>query len=114
MFNKILIRFSSIEVNVNVTNCKDILLNEYILYIIITYQVSASIFAANSKEQAVEPENNKLLRCRECHVTVHASCYGITILPTDIRNWACDRCKAGRNDVVRIERNLFSLFPLSL
>ncbi|KAL6430137.1 hypothetical protein ACFW04_007721 [Cataglyphis niger] len=62
--------------------------------------VSASIFAANSKEQAVEPENNKLLRCRECHVTVHASCYGITILPTDIRNWACDRCKAGRNDVM--------------
>ncbi|XP_011700517.1 PREDICTED: lysine-specific demethylase 4B-like isoform X2 [Wasmannia auropunctata] len=62
--------------------------------------VSASIFAANSKEQAVEPENKKLLRCRECHVTVHASCYGITILPTDIRNWACDRCKAGRNDVM--------------
>ncbi|CAL1686288.1 unnamed protein product [Lasius platythorax] len=62
--------------------------------------VSANIFAANSKEQAVEPENNKLLRCRECHVTVHASCYGITILPTDIRNWACDRCKAGRNDVM--------------
>ncbi|XP_026828527.1 lysine-specific demethylase 4A isoform X2 [Ooceraea biroi] len=62
--------------------------------------VSASIFAANSKEQAVEPENNKLLRCRECHVTVHASCYGITILPTDVRNWACDKCKAGRNDVM--------------
>ncbi|XP_029163970.1 lysine-specific demethylase 4C-like [Nylanderia fulva] len=62
--------------------------------------VSGSIFAANSKEQVVEPENNKLLRCRECHVTVHASCYGITILPTDIRNWACDRCKAGRNDVM--------------
>ncbi|XP_029674201.1 uncharacterized protein LOC115242226 isoform X1 [Formica exsecta] len=62
--------------------------------------VSASIFAANSKEQALEPENNKLLRCRECHVTVHASCYGITILPKDIRNWACDRCKAGRNDVM--------------
>lgn len=62
--------------------------------------VSASIFAANSKEQAMEPENNKLLRCRECHVTVHASCYGITILPSDIRNWACDRCKAGRNDVM--------------
>ncbi|XP_011269922.2 uncharacterized protein LOC105259589 isoform X2 [Camponotus floridanus] len=62
--------------------------------------VSANIFAANSKEQAMEPENNKLLRCRECHVTVHASCYGITILPKDIRNWACDRCKAGRNDVM--------------
>ncbi|XP_012227942.1 lysine-specific demethylase 4C-like isoform X2 [Linepithema humile] len=62
--------------------------------------VSSSIFAANSKEQAVEPENKKLLRCRECHVTVHASCYGITILPTDVRNWACDRCKAGRNDVM--------------
>ncbi|XP_072760241.1 uncharacterized protein [Anoplolepis gracilipes] len=65
-----------------------------------TIWISASIFAANSKEQAMEPENNKLLRCRECHVTVHASCYGITILPTDIRNWACDRCKAGRNDVM--------------
>ncbi|KAL0103662.1 hypothetical protein PUN28_017730 [Cardiocondyla obscurior] len=62
--------------------------------------VSASIFAANSKEQAVEPENNKLLRCRECHVTVHASCYGITILPADIRGWACDRCKAGKYDAM--------------
>lgn len=67
---------------------------------IYVYQVSASIFAANSKEQAVEPENNKLLRCRQCHVTVHASCYGITILPTDIRAWACDRCKAGKYDAV--------------
>ncbi|XP_011872094.1 PREDICTED: lysine-specific demethylase 4C-like isoform X2 [Vollenhovia emeryi] len=62
--------------------------------------VSASIFAANSKEQVIEPENNKLLRCRECHVTVHASCYGITILPVDIRGWACDKCRAGRNDVM--------------
>ncbi|XP_024879390.1 lysine-specific demethylase 4A-like isoform X2 [Temnothorax curvispinosus] len=62
--------------------------------------VSASIFAANSKEQVMEPENNKLLRCRQCHVTVHASCYGITILPTDIRGWACDTCKAGRSDVM--------------
>lgn len=77
------------------------ILIEKIIYV---YQVSASIFAANSKEQVVEPENNKLLRCRECHVTVHASCYGITILPTDIRNWACDRCKAGRNDVVRVQQ----------
>ncbi|XP_018338576.1 PREDICTED: lysine-specific demethylase 4B-like isoform X2 [Trachymyrmex septentrionalis] len=62
--------------------------------------VPATIYAANSKEQAMESENNKLLRCRECHVTVHASCYGITILPTDIQNWACDRCKAGRNDAM--------------
>ncbi|XP_018308092.1 uncharacterized protein [Mycetomoellerius zeteki] len=62
--------------------------------------VPANIYAANSKEQAMESENNKLLRCRECHVTVHASCYGITILPTDIQNWACDRCKAGRNDAM--------------
>ncbi|XP_032665564.1 lysine-specific demethylase 4C-like isoform X2 [Odontomachus brunneus] len=62
--------------------------------------VSANLFAANSKEQAVEPENEKLLRCRECQVTVHASCYGITVLPTDIHNWACDKCKAGRNDVM--------------
>lgn len=79
--------------------------------------MSANIFAANSKEQATEPENNKLLRCRECHVTVHASCYGITILPKDIRNWACDRCKAGRNDVVRVEKSFvffsfFSLYPV--
>ncbi|XP_011646275.1 uncharacterized protein LOC105432945 isoform X3 [Pogonomyrmex barbatus] len=57
--------------------------------------VSSSIFLANSKEQIVEPENNKLLRCRECHVTVHASCYGITLLPADIQDWACDRCKCG-------------------
>ncbi|EFN86038.1 uncharacterized protein LOC105181802 [Harpegnathos saltator] len=62
--------------------------------------VSSSLFAANSKEQAVEPENEKLLRCRECQVTVHASCYGITVVPTDVRNWACDKCKAGRNDVM--------------
>lgn len=62
--------------------------------------VSATIFAVNSKEQAIESENSKLLRCRECHVTVHASCYGITILPTDLSNWACDKCKAGKSDVM--------------
>ncbi|KAG7202354.1 hypothetical protein KM043_018681 [Ampulex compressa] len=62
--------------------------------------VSAHLFAANSKEQAVESENDKLLRCRECHVTVHASCYGITVLPTDIRNWACDKCRAGKSHVM--------------
>ncbi|XP_003703094.1 lysine-specific demethylase 4C [Megachile rotundata] len=62
--------------------------------------VSASVFVANSKEQMVEPENDKLLRCRECHVTVHASCYGITVLPTDLRNWACDKCKAGKTQVM--------------
>lgn len=65
-------------------------------------QVSATLFAVNSKEQAIESENDKLLRCRECHVTVHASCYGITILPTDPSNWACDKCKAGKTDVVCI------------
>ncbi|CAL7935405.1 unnamed protein product [Xylocopa violacea] len=62
--------------------------------------VSANVFVANSKEQIVEPENNKLLRCRECHVTVHASCYGITVLPIDLRNWACDKCKAGKTQVM--------------
>ncbi|KYN05401.1 PREDICTED: lysine-specific demethylase 4C-like [Cyphomyrmex costatus] len=62
--------------------------------------VPADIFAANSMEQTVRSENNKLLRCRECHVTVHASCYGITILPTDTQNWACDRCQAGKNDAM--------------
>ncbi|XP_012165307.3 lysine-specific demethylase 4C [Bombus terrestris] len=62
--------------------------------------VSANIFVANSKEQIVEPENDKILRCRECHVTVHASCYGITVLPTDLRNWACDKCKAGKTQVM--------------
>ncbi|XP_078041804.1 lysine-specific demethylase 4C [Augochlora pura] len=62
--------------------------------------VSANIFVANSKEQVVEPDNDKLLRCRECHVTVHASCYGITVVPTDIRNWACDKCKAGKTQVM--------------
>ncbi|KAF7379079.1 hypothetical protein HZH66_015313 [Vespula vulgaris] len=62
--------------------------------------VSATLFAVNSKEQAIESENDKLLRCRECHVTVHASCYGITVLPTDPSNWACDKCKAGKTDVM--------------
>ncbi|KAK2585911.1 hypothetical protein KPH14_010495 [Odynerus spinipes] len=62
--------------------------------------VSATLFAVNSKEQAIESENDKLLRCRECHVTVHASCYGITMLPTDLSNWACDKCKAGKTDVM--------------
>ncbi|XP_044577206.1 lysine-specific demethylase 4C-like isoform X2 [Cotesia glomerata] len=57
--------------------------------------VSPALFAANSKEQDIEPENNSLLRCRDCHVVVHASCYGITVLPTDSPNWACDKCKAG-------------------
>ncbi|XP_017885883.1 uncharacterized protein LOC108628463 isoform X2 [Ceratina calcarata] len=62
--------------------------------------VSANVFVANSKEQVVEQENDRLLRCRECHVTVHASCYGITVLPTDLRNWACDKCKAGKTQVM--------------
>ncbi|CAG5104192.1 Similar to Kdm4B: Probable lysine-specific demethylase 4B (Drosophila melanogaster), partial [Cotesia congregata] len=57
--------------------------------------VSPALFAANSKEQDIEPEKDSLLRCRDCHVVVHASCYGITVLPTDSPNWACDKCKAG-------------------
>ncbi|XP_046420050.1 lysine-specific demethylase 4C-like isoform X1 [Neodiprion fabricii] len=57
--------------------------------------VSSNTFAANSKEQGTEPEKNKLLSCRKCHVTVHASCYGINVLPTDLQNWACDKCRAG-------------------
>ena len=65
-------------------------------------QISSSLFAANSKEQRVEPDNNKLLRCRDCHVTVHASCYGITVLPSDLPNWACDKCKAGMVRAVSI------------
>lgn len=69
--------------------------------------MSASVFVANSKEQIVEPDNDKLLRCRECHVTVHASCYGITVLPTDVRNWACDICKAGKTQVVGVRQVAF-------
>ncbi|KAI4485696.1 hypothetical protein M0802_012592 [Mischocyttarus mexicanus] len=62
--------------------------------------VSATLFAVNSKEQAIQSENDKLLRCRECHVTVHASCYGVTVFPTDPSNWACDKCKAGKFNVM--------------
>ncbi|XP_043478952.1 lysine-specific demethylase 4A-like isoform X2 [Leptopilina heterotoma] len=58
--------------------------------------VSSRLFAANSKEQNIEPENSKLLRCRECHVTVHASCYGVTVISNDSQSWACDKCKAGK------------------
>lgn len=65
--------------------------------------VSSSLFAANSKEQGTEPEKNKLLSCRECHVTVHASCYGINVLPTDQQSWACDKCRAGMVCVVSIQ-----------
>ncbi|XP_012288456.1 lysine-specific demethylase 4A isoform X2 [Orussus abietinus] len=57
--------------------------------------VSSTLFAMNSKEQGFEPENDTLLNCRECRVTVHASCYGVTVLPADLQNWACDKCKAG-------------------
>ncbi|XP_033212914.1 lysine-specific demethylase 4C-like [Belonocnema kinseyi] len=62
--------------------------------------VSSRLFAANSKEQNIEPENNRLLRCRECHVTVHASCYGVTVISTDLQSWACDKCKAGKMQVM--------------
>lgn len=62
--------------------------------------VSSTLFAANSKEQGTEPENDKLLSCRKCHVTVHASCYGVTVLPTDLQNWACDKCRAGMIQVM--------------
>ncbi|KAK0167640.1 hypothetical protein PV327_005011 [Microctonus hyperodae] len=57
--------------------------------------VSSTLFAANSKEQGSTKDNDKLLRCRDCHVSVHASCYGITVIPTDLSNWACDKCKGG-------------------
>lgn len=66
-------------------------------------QVPQSIFAANSKEMGSTHDNPKLLRCRECSLTVHASCYGVTVLPVDLQNWACDVCKAGMvNRVVSI------------
>ncbi|XP_011498007.1 PREDICTED: lysine-specific demethylase 4C-like isoform X2 [Ceratosolen solmsi marchali] len=62
--------------------------------------VSSDLFAANSLEQRTEPENNKLLRCRNCQVTVHVSCYGVTVLPLDSQNWACDICQFGKSTVM--------------
>ncbi|XP_014206519.1 lysine-specific demethylase 4C isoform X2 [Copidosoma floridanum] len=62
--------------------------------------VSTELFVANSLEQKTEPENNKLLRCRNCQVTVHASCYGVTVLPSDVHNWACDICLFGKQSIM--------------
>ncbi|XP_058805432.1 lysine-specific demethylase 4A-like [Phymastichus coffea] len=62
--------------------------------------VSTDLFAATSLVQKTKPEINKLLRCRNCQVTVHASCYGVTVLPPDLHNWACDICHAGMPSVM--------------
>ncbi|KAJ8682084.1 hypothetical protein QAD02_017876 [Eretmocerus hayati] len=62
--------------------------------------VSLELFAANSLEQRTEPENDTLLRCRNCQVTIHASCYGVTVLPPDYKNWACDICQFGKPTVM--------------
>lgn len=35
-------------------------------------------------------------------MTVHASCYGVTVLPPDLSVWACDICQAGMTGVVSI------------
>lgn len=80
----------------------------YILILGNFLKVSSRLFAANSKEQNIEPENNKLLRCRECHVTVHASCYGVTVNSNDSQSWACDKCKSGKSQLVRHLTNIMN------
>ncbi|KAF7988156.1 hypothetical protein HCN44_007650 [Aphidius gifuensis] len=57
--------------------------------------ISSSIFASKSRKRGCHHEDNKLYKCRDCHVTIHASCYGITVPPTDPDNWTCDKCKSG-------------------
>lgn len=86
----------------NVHNKIETILQECSLHGKYCLQVSTDVFAANSLEQRTEPENNKLLRCRNCQVTVHASCYGVTVLPPDQQNWACDICQSGKPTVVSI------------
>ncbi|OXU30586.1 hypothetical protein TSAR_010232 [Trichomalopsis sarcophagae] len=62
--------------------------------------VSTEVFAARSLEQRIEPGNDKLVRCRNCQVTVHVSCYGVKALPLDQQNWACDICQSGKPTVM--------------
>ncbi|XP_063398955.1 uncharacterized protein LOC134683568 isoform X2 [Mytilus trossulus] len=47
-------------------------------------------FAVNS---SVDKEGlSQLLTCENCKVTVHASCYGVSDVPRNKKNWTCTRC----------------------
>ena len=43
----------------------------------------------------VEPYNNEHMSCRDCRLTVHRSCYGIS--PSHATKWVCDMCLNDRN-----------------
>ncbi|XP_046400725.1 uncharacterized protein LOC124167009 isoform X2 [Ischnura elegans] len=38
---------------------------------------------------------SSILTCCDCGVCIHASCYGVTLLPLEIKDWRCDKCYAG-------------------
>lgn len=47
-------------------------------------------FAVNS---SVDKEGlSQILTCENCKVTVHASCYGVSDVPRNKKNWTCTRC----------------------
>ncbi|XP_071452141.1 uncharacterized protein [Hetaerina americana] len=38
---------------------------------------------------------SSILTCCDCGVCIHASCYGVTLLPPELQDWRCDKCRAG-------------------
>lgn len=51
----------------------------------------------NKRPFAASPSLEKdglssILTCEDCKITVHASCYGVTEIPKNKKNWRCTRC----------------------
>lgn len=47
-------------------------------------------YALNGCDKLIKAE---LIRCQNCHLTVHDVCYGANVQNTG-RYWLCDRCEA--------------------
>ncbi|KAL4808673.1 hypothetical protein BDV18DRAFT_88510 [Aspergillus unguis] len=47
----------------------------------------------------VEPTGDQYVTCRDCRLTVHRNCYGISPLQNTIK-WLCDTCSNDRNPLI--------------
>ncbi|KAK2162027.1 hypothetical protein LSH36_106g06036 [Paralvinella palmiformis] len=55
---------------------------------------SSQVTAPKALESPIMDESgeSQLLVCNNCHICVHASCYGELTLPDDTSQWLCKRC----------------------
>lgn len=47
----------------------------------------------------VEPSGDQYLTCRDCRLTVHRNCYGISHVQNTVK-WLCDTCSNDRNPLI--------------